>query len=271
MSYILNALRKSERERQAIAPDTVTGRIAIHQPPQHKSSTKLIAALIVINLSVLIYVLEFTQQNPPAPEPIIATRLKPALSPIETAAPSSAATASPAQKTPSTAEASKTEKPAPATALPAKAPTVKKQAVQPVIPAIAPPRPPASTKATVIKSETPPSKPIEPLKQAITPLHPATQSTALANRDATEKTVPAPVKNDLPFLEDLPGDVRRSLPNLPINVFSYSSIPAERFVMIDMVKYVPGQRIKDQLELKEIREDSIVVSFDNRTFKIRRP
>lgn len=269
MSYILNALRKSERERQAIAPDTVTGRIAIHQQPEHKSPTKLIAALIVINLSVLIYVLEFTQQN--SPEPIIATRLKPALSPIEPAAPSSAASASPAQKTPSTAETGKTEKPAPATALPAKAPTVKKQAVQPVTPAIAPPRPPASNKAADIKSDTPPSKPIEPLKQAITPLKPATQATALGNRDATEQTVPAPVKNDLPFLEDLPGDVRRSLPNLPINVFSYSPIPAERFVMIDMVKYVPGQHIKDQLELREIREDSIVVSYDNRTFKIRRP
>lgn len=270
MSYILNALRKSERERQAIAPDTVTGRIAINQPPQHKNSTKLIAALIVINLSVLIYVLEFTPQNPPAPEPLIANRVKPELSPIQTAAPSSAATASPAQKTPAIAEAGKTGKLAPPTALSAKAPTVKKQPVQPVKPAIAPPQPPESTKPAVIKSETPPSKRIEPSKEAVTPLKPAPQPIASA-RDATEKTVPPPVKNDLPFLEDLPSEVSRSLPNLPINVFSYSAIPAERFVMIDMVKYLPGQRIKDQLELREIREDSIVVSYDNRTFKIRRP
>lgn len=269
MSYILNALRKSERERQAIAPDTVTGRIAIHQPSQHKSSAKLIAALIVINLSVLIYVLEFTQQNPPAPEPIIATRVKPALSPIEPVAPSSAVTGLPAPKTPAIAEAGKTDNPAQPTASPAKAASVKKPAAQPLKPA------PAAqtiepTKPAAIKSVAPPSTRIEALKDTVPPLKPTPQSIPLT-RATTEQPMPTPVKNDLPFLEDLPGEVSRSLPNLPINVFSYSSIPAERFVMIDMVKYVPGQRIKDQLELREIREDSIVVNFDNRTFKIRRP
>ncbi|MCK9605961.1 MAG: general secretion pathway protein GspB [Methylomonas sp.] len=264
MSYILNALRKSERERQAIEPDTVTSRIVVQQPPHHKSSTKLIAALIVINLSVLIYVLGFTQKNPPVPEQTIATEVKPALSPAKIVSPS------PAPKTPPIAQISKTDSQAPVMALPAKIPTVKNQPVKPVKPVIAPPLPPASPKPTVIKSETPPSKSIEPLKEAITPLKPAAQPIALAG-DATEKTVLLRVKNDLPFLEDLPSEVSRSLPNLPINVFSYSSIAAERFVMIDMVKYVPGQRIKDQLELREIREDSIVVNFDNRTFKIRRP
>lgn len=269
MSYILNALRKSERERQAIAPDTVTGRIAIHQPSQHKSSAKLIAALILVNVCVLVY-FGFMQTNPPSPERPVAAVVKPELSLPETTA-SSAAQSSSAPKTPPPAENIAGKSPATVAALPAKAPTAKKQPVQPVKPAIAPPQPPESTKPAVIKSETPPSKRIEPLKEAVTPLKPAPQPIALA-RNITEQTVrPTPVKNDLPFLEDLPGEVSRSLPNLPINVFSYSSIPAERFVMIDMVKYVPGQRIKDQLELKEIREDSIVVSYQNRTFKIRRP
>jgi general secretion pathway protein B len=64
--------------------------------------------------------------------------------------------------------------------------------------------------------------------------------------------------------------VRQSLPTLPINVFSYSSTPAERFVMIDMVKYVPGQTIKNALELKEITEDGIIVRYEGRVFKIKR-
>ncbi|WP_157199564.1 general secretion pathway protein GspB, partial [Methylomonas koyamae] len=77
-------------------------------------------------------------------------------------------------------------------------------------------------------------------------------------------------KSGLPTLEQLPAELRQSLPSLPINVFSYSPIPAERFVMIDMVKYVPGQMIKDRLELKQILEDGIVVSYDGQQFKIKR-
>ena len=53
MSYILNALRKSEQERLAQQPDTVTDRILINPPqPRHKTS-KLIIMLMISNLIVV--------------------------------------------------------------------------------------------------------------------------------------------------------------------------------------------------------------------------
>jgi len=41
--------------------------------------------------------------------------------------------------------------------------------------------------------------------------------------------------------------------------------------MIDMVKYKPGQQIKDAMVLKEIRPDSLVVVYQNQAFQIERP
>jgi len=55
MSYILNALRKSEQERQAVAPDTVTSRILSPQPQHPRVAGKLIVALIISNLLILAY------------------------------------------------------------------------------------------------------------------------------------------------------------------------------------------------------------------------
>jgi general secretion pathway protein B len=80
-----------------------------------------------------------------------------------------------------------------------------------------------------------------------------------------------PVKKDIPYLFDLPFEFRQTVPNLAINVFVYSQHPEERFVMIDMVKYKPGQQIKDAMVLKEIRPESLVVVYQNQTFQIKRP
>jgi len=79
------------------------------------------------------------------------------------------------------------------------------------------------------------------------------------------------VKQDIPLLSDLPFEFRQTVPKFTINVFVYSQQPEERFVMIDMVKYKPGQQIKDVMMLKEILPDSLVVDYQNRTFKIERP
>jgi general secretion pathway protein B len=252
MSYILNALRKSERERQAVEPDKVTNRIVVHQPPLHQSSTKLIAALIAINLAFLAYFFGVTEKTPSAVTQPVASVAKTSEASRLEIAPQPHMTAKPANpKIPPIAE------------------IVEARAAVPVTP---PPLPPP-VKASAVKIQ-----PIEPVEAAVEPKQPVIQAVEPAgevvNKPAQPAAIaplPVPAKSDLPFLNELPVEFSRALPDLPINVFSYSSSPAERFVMIDMVKYVPGQRIKDLLELKEIRPDSIVVSYNDRTFKIRRP
>ena len=45
----------------------------------------------------------------------------------------------------------------------------------------------------------------------------------------------------------------------------------DSFVMIDMKKYRIGQLIQGQVELKDIRPDSLVMRYQGQTFKIKRP
>ncbi|WP_026603523.1 general secretion pathway protein GspB [Methylomonas sp. 11b] len=269
MSYILNALRKSERERQAMQPDTVTSRIAIEQTPERHSLTKVIVSLVLLNLAILTYFLGIAPQKPADKAPPVANIEKPSPLLAKTNPPLPAdSRPKPARNSP----APKIEQARNPTPTPEKLATNAKQPIEPAVrvkPTIAPQQ---SVKAlpTVIAQPTPTSKPItepEPLSSMVPQSHPA------PGEAAVKKPEPVPtarVQNDLPTIQDLPPELRQSLPSLPINVFSYSSTPAERFVMIDMVKYVPGQTIKNQLELKEIVEDGIIVRYEGRVFKIKR-
>ncbi len=77
-------------------------------------------------------------------------------------------------------------------------------------------------------------------------------------------------ENSPPFLSELPFEFRRSVPAIDFNVFVYSSIENERFVMIDMKKSQAGQEILEGMMLKEIRKNSIVVEYKNKVFQIDR-
>jgi general secretion pathway protein B len=72
-----------------------------------------------------------------------------------------------------------------------------------------------------------------------------------------------------PFLSELSYDFRRTVPRMRINVFVYSDNKEERFIMVDMKKYQSGQEISEGLELKEIQPDSLVVEYDGRVFRIK--
>ncbi len=77
-------------------------------------------------------------------------------------------------------------------------------------------------------------------------------------------------ENAPPFLSELDYDFRRRVPEIDINVFVYSETEEDRFIMIDMKKYLPGQQIDAGIKLKEIRMNSIVVEYQNRVFQLQR-
>ena len=254
MSFILNALRKSEQERQALQPETVTDRILLHQPQQNRSKTaKFFAFLILGNVLIIACIVWFVGNNPiPTPETKAQAISKP-LSAQETTVKSKAIANSvqpkrPVQKaepkTTSIAEWVEAQKPEPAS-LPVKPAITKKPA-------------PKTNKQPAIVN-----KPGLPTQTT-----PAIAAAVNVERDPPEII---PVKKDIPYLVDLPFEFRQTVPNLAINVFVYSQHPEERFVMIDMVKYKPGQQIKDAMVLKEIRPGSLVVVYQNQTFQIKRP
>jgi general secretion pathway protein B len=253
MSYILNALRKSEQERLAQQPDTVTGRILVNQPqPRHKTS-KLIIFLIIGNLIVIAGFFWFVRKEADMPLPAAIQKtsvpekiqVKPAIEPpinrVSTPKPL-IKKAEPAS--PSIAELAAPRK-APASPIPAAKPVVEKHQ------AIDLPKPDQIELEMEPESIVPIQ--VEPVKIV------------------EKKSAAVAVNKTIPFLFELPPEFRHTLPDLKINVFVYSEQPSERFVMIDMVKYTIGQRIKDSIVVKEIRSDSLVLEYNDRAFRIKRP
>ena len=288
MSYILNALRKSEQERQAVEPDSITDRIVVNHASRHRSSLGLIVGLVIINVAILAYFLGFSEKNSATDAEIAVAKLEEPVPKNEKAKPIASNHEAISKK-----DSDKVEAIIPAVPKSTPVPTPNKPPIKPtdvaemkrslaemkkrviaekaISKAVTPTKPISADKTITdepIKRENAPITPVSP--EITNPIEPDIQ-TAKTDKIEAEKTVSVPVRDQLPFLDELPYDFQRELPLLPINVFSYSDVAAERFVMIDMVKYVPGQSIKDVLDLKEIRSDGMVVNYHGRTFKIRRP
>jgi general secretion pathway protein B len=247
MSYILDALRKSEQQRQATQPDNVTDRILVSQPQQKPERAKWLVALVIGNLlAIASAAWYFTHKTTPENQPTQA---------VNTATQNQGG-----QKL----EMTQITKP-----------TLKKTAPTPSI---------AQLIENQKTAETPkPAKKI-PVKEPQPAPKEAAAKATLASRNVTKPINDEPVtetptvakarpKNmGTPDLNELPYEVRNNLPNLNVNVFSYAQQPEDRFVIIDMVKYKTGQLVKGQVKLKEIRPDSIVLeNTDGNTFKVERP
>jgi general secretion pathway protein B len=69
----------------------------------------------------------------------------------------------------------------------------------------------------------------------------------------------------------MPPDFRAKVPAFRINVHAYSKVPAERFAIIDMKKYLAGDRIAGGPKLLEIRPESLVMDLDGTRFQVPRP
>ena len=246
MSFILNALRKSEQERQIVQPETVTDKIRLQQPPQNRHKTaKFYAFLVTGNVLLIACLVWFAQKNSiPTPD-LTAQPVSKAL---------------PAQETKDNSNVmGKVTQP--------EKPVQKKEAKTTSIAEWVETQKPEK----VVVTKKPTADAAKPLPIINKPVLPASiEIETAANLEPIPPEI-IPVKKSPPFLSDLPYDFRQTVPKLTINVFVYSEHPEDCFVMIDMVKYKSGQQIKDAMVLKEIRPDSLVIVYQNREFQIERP
>jgi len=241
MSYILNALRKSEQERHNSQTETLENRIEVKPGLVQKRTSTWIIALVIVNLFFLSYFIwsfskvdiEESHNKADIPKAIEEVKIA-AKATINSKLVSSPAaiieTAKDVQQH-SIAETIKTSK-----SKTQDKPELK-QAIQ------------------VIKQK---SKAIE-----------ITQTLSKADKvsakvDATEK------QQEIPFLSTLDYSFRRTVPVLDINVYVYAEKKQDRFIMLEMTKYFSGQEISSGMTLKEIRINSLVVEYKNRSFQIKR-
>ena len=254
MSYILDALRKSEQQRQATKPENVTDRILVNQPQPKPKRGNWLTALVLGNLVVITGLVWFFMHKPMQDDPDIQTiKAEKNLNQVAKQQPithSKAETVKPTLVTPSGVKPVQSNAPAPSIAQIIE--NKKAEETPKPVKKIQDKKPQVVKKEVVAKVAQPRTIP-DPTD------------------DIQEEPTTRPANKGTKDINDLPYDVRNNLPNLNINVFSYAHDPQDRFVIIDMVKYKTGQLVKGQVKLKEIRPDSIMLEYGGTSFKVERP
>jgi general secretion pathway protein B len=256
MSFILDALKKSEVERQR---QSVPGLMDIGAAPRRARFplwAVALAALLAVNLVVLIVVLargglaglsgrqatdaRVASAAPPAGTPA-AQPGTPAAPPVIAAVPSGAA-AAPADASPS---ASSEHHFSPMDATP--------PVYAPEIPADATPTAPGagtqSNRAATPDSSAPRGRERDPL--------------LTSGEDKSDREV-------LPTINELDLTGANALPDLHLDVHVFATKPAERFVYINMRKYREGNTIAEGPLLERIRRDGVVLDYRGLRFLLPR-
>jgi len=68
---------------------------------------------------------------------------------------------------------------------------------------------------------------------------------------------------------DLPADVKRSIPKLSLSVVSYAANPQKRFVMVDSEIYYEGEEMTENLIIEAITPDGPIVTWRGHEFLLQ--
>ncbi len=249
MSYILDALKKAESERERGAVPGLNSAQANHATYIHYGGdTKpwWIVALVVA-LMALAAALWAWRQSAPA-----AGAAPPVASLAQPEAPAQVALPAPLPK--SVAK----ELPAP---LPAALPTPSRPALSPPPP---PPPPPSSAVAHVVaKVQAVPASPALPAAAAVP--------------EPVAKLAPAPTaapvrtaSGGTPMFHELPDALRRQIPALNISGAIYSDAPPEWTLIINDQIMGKGSQVAPEVRLEEISASSAVFNYKGQRFRIDR-
>ena len=250
MSFILDALKKSETDRQRQSgPALFEVRVA---PPRSRLPrwAIAIALLLVLNLGVVLWMLLRHQTR--ANVPPAATAGAPAPSTVP---------AAPASLPP----------PAPATAAPppaASAPPVPVVGASAAVPASA--SPPALT-------NPPPAPPVPPVAAAASPATGAEPTNPEDYAPAEEPAAPGlgshvrrGTASGVPLYEEIASAPGTRLPQLRLDLHVFAGRPEERFVMVNMHKLREGDSLPEGVHLDSITPEGAVMSYQGTKFLLPR-
>lgn len=240
MSYILDALRKSETERrQGQVPDLGQQVQLIHRPKSKSVPSSLWVALaLVLNAAVLAYV-------------FWPTHSVGLVSGIENDSPEDAADTEAVA-----VEATEPEEPEPAPAVE----TVSKD--EPPAVASEPVANPVPEPAAVSEVETNPEPEVAERPTVIVPS--PNRSLAIAEPGMLEESG---FRERVPHLVELPLSFQRQVPDLIFNSHIYASDPAARRVMIND-HYLRIGDVFSGIRVDRITEEGVELSLNGRRFRV---
>ena len=244
MSFILDALKKSEHARQRQAGPSLF-EVKVVQPRRTVPVWAVIIVLLVlINVMTLGWIV-LTRRH--------GKTQAPAVSPT----PSAAAAPPTASRGPAPAPQAVT---APA---PAPWPAPSSASAAPV-PTLAPATPPASASASQSTASASPGT------GAAYPPTPADLEPALQPAASAAASGSAPPAGSLPLYAQIAAEPGSRLPRLHLDLHVYSPLPSKRFVMINMQKLRQGDALANGVSVVKIRPDGVVLSYQGREFLLPR-
>ncbi len=286
MSYILDALKKAERERHLAKIPTLDTVHRRSSPPRRRLWPWIGAAVVLANAAVLIWFLrpipmpfiKSAARSPAAPAAPAVVSGQPAPAPPADRAPPekpAAVAAAPPEPAPSSSPASAPRRPQPERTPPTTTKRVEAKPEPSV--ALAPAAPKAEArKPKPADAPAPPTPPAAPEKPAASTLAPPVPPVAsVPDKPAAPPVAPSPTKpaergtGALPQFPDMPPDVQELIQNLKIQALAYSDVPAERLVFINGHKYLEGESIDGKVVLESITPDGAILSYAGKRFMLR--
>ncbi len=235
MSFILDALRKSQQARQpGSAPDP---RGAVHNISLSLSGGGWwLAAGIILLFGIVIAVLIFWRSTvgsipatpPPEAVPIVVAPLR---------------------DEPVAAEKPLVPLENISTHTPNNIPPVRDLAEEAKVPV-----PVAPKKATVVR----------PKRKAVVKHLTETPGPSFA------QVIPL-VSDDTPLLQQMPSELQRAIPPMAVTIHVYSPQESQRILFINNREYHKGDRIEGGIRVEEIVPDGVVLSYQAQRFKLSRP
>ena len=277
MSYILDALKKAERERHAARIPTLE---TVHRTPWERRRPQWLwigAAAVLVTAALLMWLMRpepMLQKAPASSGSAPATDSRPLASKSEADTPAPAPMSpavvtkalpepapSPPQRSASRRPPEPTTKRVEANAAPPAAAVPVAPRVEPAVPqapsASARPAPAAPETAALSPptSRVPPAavpdKPVSPQAPA-GPAKPVERSTGLA-----------------PAFQELTPAEQEGMPKISLQFLVYSDVPAERLIFVNNQKYVEGQSIEGKVLVEGILPDGAILSYQGKRFKLR--
>jgi general secretion pathway protein B len=285
MSLILEALRKSEAERQrGRAPGLFVEQVATRRGARAKAPAWAWAVGVLFVATVLVFGWrEWTRLSPAAPAPGDVSMETSSAGGMAAAAPGAGGTAAvgagnaPAMDaTAGTAEARRSDAapgtaptagPGPMTAPESSAPAMSAAPV----PFAPPPAAPGTASASPASAMPPAADPAA-YNATTWPAEPAARTDAAPLPAAQAAPAPfQPPAEALPSLASLDAGTRSQLPPLKLSMHVYAEEPAQRFVILDGRRLGEGASPQAGVVLEEIRRDGLVLSVDGRRLLLARP
>lgn len=245
MSFILDALKKSERERERQQQPAV-----VEIPYGQRSRRQPVWLMVVVGLLVLnciLLLLMWWRSSNTAP---VAVTVAPVISNSSSSSQSAASVS--------------------AALRPADVRPLETEASEPEV---------LDETAAALADEPAPSGP--PLVRPTTGLDRAVaQQEAQANAARMESLVRSTVgggtnptrttPDNVPTLEGLGGSGALNLPPMRLDVHVYSSVAAERFAFINSHKYQEGQSMSEGPILERVTQDGVILNYRGQRFLVPR-